>query len=58
MYLFLVVLGIHCCLWAFSSGVSGGYSSLRYMDSHCGGFSGHGQQALGSLPSGAVAQLL
>ena len=34
IYLFLAVLGLRCCAWAFSSWASGGYSSLQ-----CVGFS-------------------
>ena len=47
MYLFMVVLGLHCCVHAFSScGEWGLLSSCNAWGSHCGDFSG-GVRALG-----------
>ena len=37
--LFLVALDFHCCMWAFTSCTSRGYSSLRCLASHCSDFS-------------------
>ena len=49
MYLFMVVLGLHCCTHAFSScGEWGLLSSYSAWSSHCGGFS-CGAQALGCM---------
>ena len=46
IYLFLVVLGLCCCTWAFSScGEWGLLSSWSARVSHCGGFSCCGAQA-------------
>ena len=42
IYLFLTVLGLHCCLQAFS-----GCSEHGAQVSHCSGFSYFGAQALG-----------
>ena len=38
-YLFMALLGLCCCMRAFSITVSGGYSSCGEQASHCGGFS-------------------
>ena len=47
-YLFLAVLGLHCCLGAFSScGEQGLLSSCSSWAFHCGGFSCCGTQAQG-----------
>ena len=40
LFIFLAVLGLHCCPWAFSSCVEWGLcSSFSAWASHCGGFS-------------------
>ena len=57
IYLFLTVLGLHCCAWAFSSC---GEQRLLFVAgvwaSHCSGFSCCGAQALGVLASVVVAR--
>ena len=56
IYLFLAVLGLHCCAWAFSSGGKQGlFSSCGVWASHCSSFSCCRVWALGSLGSVAVA---
>ena len=55
IYLFLAVLGLHCCPWAFSSCGERGYSSLQCVASLCGGFSCCGAWALGAQTSVVVA---
>ena len=54
-YLFLAVLGLHCCAWAFSS--CGERATLRCgaWVSHCSGFSCCGAQALGTRASVVVS---
>ena len=56
-YLFLAVLGLCCCAWAFSSC---GERGLLYVAvaraSHCGGFSYCRAQALGARASVVVAR--
>ena len=47
IYLFLAVLGLRCCAWAFSS--------CGARASQCGGFSCCGARALGARTSVAVA---
>ena len=50
-YLFLVVLGLCCCVgFSLDTGKQGPLSSCRVWASHCDGFSCYGAQALG--PSG------
>ena len=52
IYLFLAVLGLHCCWWAFSSCSEQGLrSSCGARASHCGGFSCFRAQALGPVGS-------
>ena len=52
MYLFLAVLGPHCCSLAFSScGERGLLYRCGAWASHCGGFSCCGAQALGTWAS-------
>ena len=55
IYLFLAVLDLCCCAWAFSSCGEPGYSSLQRQASHCGGFSCCGARALGTWASVVVA---
>ena len=45
--LFLTVLGLHCCVWAFSGCGKQGLLSSVLRASHSGGFSCCGAQALG-----------
>ena len=56
MYLFLVVLGLHCCAWGFSGcsewGPLSGCSTQAF---DCGGFSCCGARALGCVGSVVVA---
>ena len=55
-YLFLVVLGLCCCAWAFSScGKWGLISSYSVRTSHCNGFSYCKAQELGMQASLVVA---
>ena len=58
MYLFLAVLGLHCCTWAFSScGKRGLLSSCSAWSSHCDGFScGRAQLSCGmwNLPGPGI----
>jgi len=63
VYLFMAILGFHCCVGALSSFGSGALSSCGEQASHCGGFSCWGAQARGlsgaaALSSRAQAQLL
>ena len=52
IHLFLAVLGLHCCAWAFSSCKDWGlFSSCGVGASHCGGFSSCGAWALGAWAS-------
>ena len=45
-FFFLSVLGLHCCMWVFSSGSEWGLlSSCSAWTSHCGSFSCWGAQA-------------
>ena len=54
--LFLAVLGLRCCAWAFSScGEWGLLFSCGARASHCGGFSCCGARALGVQASVVVA---
>ena len=56
MILFLTVLALHCCAWAFSScGEQGLLSSCCAWASHCGGFSCCGAWAPGGVGSVFVA---
>ena len=49
-YLFLAMLGLFCCVWAFCSwGKQGLLSSYGVQPSHCNGFSDFGAQALECL---------
>ena len=49
-FVFLTVLGLPCCAWAFSScSEQGLLSSCGAWASHCGGFSRCGARALGLL---------
>ena len=53
----LAVLGLRCCMWAFSScSQQGLLSSCGGLASHCGGFSGCGAQALGHVGFWSCAQ--
>ena len=55
LYYFLSVLGLNCCMWAFSHGEQQGlFSSCSARDSHCGGFSCCGAWALGAGASAVV----
>ena len=60
MYLFLAVLDLPRCVWAFSKlQQAQGYSLVcRVQASHCGDFSGYRVRALGHLVSVAVAPML
>ena len=56
IYLFLAVLGLRCCMRAFSScGERGPTLRCSAQASHCGGFSCCGAQALGVWASVVVA---
>ena len=56
IYLFLAVLGLHCCAWAFSSCSKWGlFSSWCEWASHCGGFSCFGAGVLGTWASVVAA---
>ena len=56
MYVFLAVLGLQCCMWAFlCCGEQGLLCSWSAEASHCGGFSCCRAQALESVDSAAVA---
>ena len=46
IYLFLAVLGLHCCMWAFSYCREWGYPSDGAQASHCRGLSCWGARAL------------
>ena len=55
MYLFLIALGLHCCMLAFSSCREWGLlSRCGVLASHCGGFSSCRARALGA-PASVVA---
>ena len=56
--LFLAVLGLHCCAWAFSSSVMWEMHYSCSWASHCSGFSCSGAQAIGEWASGVVAHRL
>ena len=58
IYLFLAVLDLHCCTWAFSSCKWGLLSSCSVWVSHCDGFSCCRAQALGCVGSAVVAHRL
>ena len=49
LFLFMAMLGLHCCTGFFSCCYEGGYSSYGALASHCSGFSGcnHRLQARG-----------
>ena len=52
----MAALGLHCCLWAFSSCVERGLLfCCGAQASHCGGFSCCGAWALGARTSVVVA---
>ena len=56
IYLFLVVLGLHCCMWAFCSlSEQGLFSSCSAWALLCGGFSCCRARALGAQASIVVA---
>ena len=57
LFLFLALLGLHCCMWAFSSfHKSGLLSSCDAWASHWGGFSCCRAQALGAWASVIAAR--
>ena len=58
IYLFLAVLGLSCCAWAFSSSGEWGLVCCGARASHCGGFSCCGARALGMRASVVVARVL
>ena len=55
-YLFLAVLGLHCCTRAFSSYSERGLLFVVVCRLHCGGFSCCGARALGVRASVVVAR--
>ena len=56
LYLFLALLGLHCCAWAFSICSKWGLlSSCSLRASHCGGLACCGAQAQGCMGTVAVA---
>ena len=56
VYLFLAVLGLRCCAWAFSSCGELGLLFVVAQASHRGGFSCCGARALGVWASVVVAR--
>ena len=57
IYLFLTALGLHCCVWAFSScGEQGPLSRCGVRASYCGGFSGGGAWTQGCTGPVVVTQ--
>ena len=58
-FIYVAMLGLHCCVWAFSSCREQGlFSSCVAWASHCGGFSCCRAWALGAVASVAVTHWL